>query len=141
MRASRPLDVQGVDFLVAEVAGENGRAVGRDVDLSRPGIHHTMEIFQAGDDFHPLVGESDALDLWFRASGREIEILAVRRWHPVHDVADVFRAEVGQLLSLQIEGHEVRLLGTRAYERVLVNPESADAIGRKIRFLSCTYIG
>ena len=65
--SSRPPNIQGVDFLIAGVASENRRAVGRDVDLTRPVNQRTMKVFQAGDGFYLLVGESDALDLWFRA--------------------------------------------------------------------------
>src|ERR1700753_1930086 len=71
---SRPADIQSVDFLVAGVAGENRRAVGRDIDLSIPVIQHTMKVFQAGDCFPPPVGQPDAFDPWIRTSGREVEI-------------------------------------------------------------------
>src|ERR1700761_8326520 len=77
---SRPADIQSVDFLIAGIAGENRRAVGRDIDLSISVIQHTMKVFQAGDGFAPLVGKPDALHLWIRTSGRKAEILAVRRY-------------------------------------------------------------
>src|SRR3954467_9379777 len=107
---SGPPNIQGVDFLIAGVASEDRRAVGRDVDLTRPVNQRTMKVFQAGDGFYLLVGESDALDLWFHASGREIEILAIRRYHPVHDVANVLWAEIGPCPGLQTEPPESREL-------------------------------
>src|SRR5271170_3515278 len=135
MGPSGPADIQRVDLLVAGVAGKDRRAVGCDVDLSPPVIHHTTKIFQTGDVFYLLVGESDALDLWLRASGSEIEILAIRRYHPVHDHAQILRAQICRFLGLDIEGQEIGLLPASGYQRVLVNPEAAHAlVGRKNRF-------
>jgi hypothetical protein len=40
--SSRPPNIQGVDFLIAGVASEDRRAVGRDVELTPPANQHTM---------------------------------------------------------------------------------------------------
>src|SRR5271165_6596109 len=81
----RPANIQGVDFLIAGVAGKDRRAVRRDVDLMGAPVRHTM-VFQAGDGLYLAVGKPDSHDLWFGVSRREIEILAVWRDHPVLDV-------------------------------------------------------
>jgi ATP dependent DNA ligase domain len=74
-------------FPGAGVAGENRRAVGRDIELSNSEIQQAMKVFQADDDFVPLVGQPDALHFGIRTSGREAEIPAVRGCHIVHDEA------------------------------------------------------
>src|SRR5271163_450720 len=140
--SSGPLDIQGVDLLIAGVAGKDRRAVGRDVDLSESAIEHTMKVFQAGDGFYLPVGESDALNLWFRACGREIEILAIQRWHRVHDLAHNLWSQVGPFLGFQIEGRKACVLLVSGYQSILVNPESTDAYGGRYGgFLPGAHIG
>jgi hypothetical protein len=78
-RSSGPLDVQRIDFLVAGVASKDRRAIRRDIDLSLPIIiHYAVKVFEAGDGLYLMIGEPVPQGLWFCASCRVIEVLAIR---------------------------------------------------------------
>ena len=102
----RPLDGERVDFLGADVAGEDRGAIRCDIDLSLP-IHHPSKAFQTGDGFDLTVGESNTLHLGFRTAGGEVEILAIRRDIPVHEVAG---DKVAPFLGFEVESQQLRVV-------------------------------
>ena len=68
-----------------------GEPSGATLTCSIPVILHTMKVFQTCDGFTPPVGKPDALDLWIRTCGREIEIFAIRLIVPFTKGSKSFR--------------------------------------------------
>ena len=84
----RPLDCERVNFLRADVAGEDRRTVGGNAYLGVPvWADGARPAFQAGEHFHLVISEPDAHRLWFRAPGAVVHVPVIWRMSPVDDTS------------------------------------------------------
>ena len=66
---SWPLHRERIDFLCAEIAGKDGRAVGSGAQFSVSDEHCTSNTLEASYDFGFAIRQPYPRHLWFRSSG------------------------------------------------------------------------
>src|ERR1700731_1905536 len=126
MKCLRPLYVESVDFVCADVADQEWRAVRGNAVPFGPGTEETMNALQVDDRLKLVLAQLDTTEEGFTCQQRiEIDVFPVFRPRNEANLPNVF-CPLRPFLGLKIEEHQFRLVVAR-------NGGEEMAIGRPAR--------